>query len=80
MNLSALFSNILLVGAGFLSIREMAIAQHSDTSHAGIHQIQSAFHQWDDLKIDSSYKEFVRGKEYAQKGKIQSAVHEFRKG
>ena len=80
MNFNAMFSMILLVNALLLSIGETGYAQYSDTGHATIHQTQSLLHRWDELKIDSSCKEFQRGKEYAREGKLRAAIREFKKG
>lgn len=80
MNPYAMFSMILLINAWLLSIGGTGFAQYSNTGHATIHQTQSRLHRWDEIKIDSSCKEFQKGKEDARKGKFGAATREFKKG
>ncbi len=80
MIVSILVLSILPGIARPLSGDAMAVQQRVDPGRASIHRTQSALHQWDELKIDSSHAEFLKGKAFAQEGNLRSAAREFKKG
>ena len=71
----------MAAGAILLAFFPLAglFAQQPDGGRSSIHQTESEFHRWDELKIDSAHGGFLKGRELARHGKYRSAAREFRR-
>ena len=69
------FSLVLAVLVG-----SIASAQEPDSSRVGIHQLESEWHRWDDVRTDTAVPAFERGRQLAIEGRLAEAELEFRKG
>ncbi len=67
-----------LVAALILVAPACGFAQVPDTLRVGIHQMESAEHRWDDLKIDPKVPELRKANELVRQGKIDEAVAKYK--